>query len=204
MRAPLCFINNVTITAVVVALSAASPRSAKAEDEPAPPAPAAPSPGPAAFPPPQLAPPLRYVPPAPAGYVPVETHRGLVGDARYRSPGLAVALSLQPLPIDFGNLYAENLGWGIAYTAAEVALMAPGMWLTGQHMDHGGAGNQHWSGGESGIMIGSVAGYVVVKLVAGVHAGYAAQAFNRAAAGQGVAFVTPTPGGALLGWAAKL
>ena len=33
----------------------------------------------------------------------------------------------KPVPVDFGNFYAENLGWGIAYTAIELSLMAPMM-----------------------------------------------------------------------------
>jgi hypothetical protein len=122
------------------------------------------------------------------------------GEARYRSPGLAVALSLQPLPIDFGNLYAENIGWGMAYTAIEVSLMAPMMWMTGEHMNHGTADNRTWSGRETGAMVGLVSAYVVVKLLAGLHAGYASRAFTRAYEPPTMGFVAPVPGGALLAW----
>lgn len=135
------------------------------------------------------------------GYGPPQReHHFLLGDSDYRSPGLAVALSLQPLPVDFGNLYAENLGWGVAYTAIEVSLMAPMMWLGGSHMHHGLNDDRTWSSGEKGAMIGLVSGYVAVKLVSGLHAGYAAKAFNRAYEPAPLAFVAPTPGGALLGW----
>lgn len=131
---------------------------------------------------------------------PHHNHHFLFGDSEYRSPGLAVALSLQPLPIDLGSLYAEDIGWGVAYTAIEVSLMAPMMWLGGSHMDHGATDDRRWSDREKGAMVGLVSGYVVVKLVSGLHAGYAARAFNGAYEPRPVAFVLPTAGGALLGW----
>jgi len=128
-------------------------------------------------------------------------HHPLLGDSDYRSPGLAVALSLQPLPVDFGNLYAENLAWGVAYTAIEVSLMAPMMWLGGSHMHRGyGAGDRSWSANEKNAVVGLASGYVVVKLVAGLHAGYAAKALNRAYGPAPMAYVAPTAGGAVLGW----
>lgn len=149
-----------------------------------------------------------YVPqPYAPGHVPPDSHRGqpfLFGPPTYRSPGLAVALSLQPLPIDLGNLYAENLGWGVAYTAVEVALLAPMMWMTGQHMDHGNGDDRRWTGMESGMMVGFISGYVVVKLMAGLHAGYAARSFNQTFEGRGMAVVVPTAGGALLTWTKTL
>lgn len=111
-------------------------------------------------------------------------HRhGLFGDSQFRSPGLAIALSLTPMPVDFGNLYAENLGWGIAYTAVEVSLVAPMMWLVGGHMDHGRDDTRRWSDGERNTMIALGIAYIVVKLAAGVHAGYAAGDFNDREAG---------------------
>lgn len=137
---------------------------------------------------------------APGASMPAQPPAFPFGEGRYRSPGLAVMLSLQPLPIDFGNLYAENIGWGMAYTAIEVSLMAPMMWMTGEHMDHGTTDNRTWSGRETGAMVGLVSGYVVVKLVAGLHAGYASRAFNRAYEPRTMGFVAPIPGGALLAW----
>jgi hypothetical protein len=125
-------------------------------------------------------------------------HHGLWLDSQYRSPGLAVALSLTPLPVDFGNLYAENLGWGIAYTAVELSLVAPMMWFVGGHMDHGRNDTRDWSDGERNGMIALISGYVVVKLAAGIHAGYAARDFNRAGADVARAAVLPRRGGALV------
>ena len=151
------------------------------------------------------APPAPSAPPLAApSYGPPSTPGSLLGDRHYRSPGLAVALSLQPLPIDFGNLYAENVGWGIAYSAVEVSLLAPMMWMTGTHMNHGSNNDRQWSGMETGAMVGLVSGYVVVKLVSGLHAGYAARAFNQEGAMTATALVLPTSGGALLAWSGRL
>ncbi len=155
-----------------------------------------PSPTPLASPPAPVPPPYLMMQPPPQ-----QPHHNIPpGDSTYRSPGVAVALSLTPLPVDFGNLYAENFGWGIAYTAIEVSLMMPMMWFVGRHMDHGGLSNRTWSGGERMGMMGMVAGYVAVKLIAGVHAGYAAREFNRQAAPRWSALVVPTTGGAVASW----
>jgi hypothetical protein len=159
---------------------------------PAPPPPASAAPAPLDVTP------LGYYPPPPL----------LFSERLHRSPGLAVALSLQPLPIDFGNLYAENIGWGVTYTAIEVALMAPMMWMTGSHMSHAGmtrvGDDGSWSDREKGAMVGLAAGYVLVKLAAGLHAGRAAQGFNLMYERRATALVAPTAGGALLVWSARL
>jgi hypothetical protein len=189
-----------SIAKVVVSLLASGvlatlPRVAAAEEvSPAVVAPAAAPPAPAPLPPYARAP----------AYGPPQAPSPLLGDGNYRSPGLAVALSLQPLPIDFGNLYAENLGWGIAYTAIEVSLMAPMMWMTSAHMNHGGGADRNWSGMETGAMAGFVSGYVLIKLASGLHAGYAARRFNRAYEPTTTALVAPAPGGALLVWSGRL
>lgn len=124
-------------------------------------------------------------------------HGAIAADATYPSPGLAVALSLQPLPIDLGNLYAENLGWGIAYTAIETSLAMPMMWLAGRHMDHGGIGDRAWSNREQLGMMGVAAGYVAVKLIAGLHAGYAARELTRRVAPRWYGSVMPSQSGAV-------
>ena len=163
---------------------------------PSTPQPAAPSLAPApATPPAGFVPAPSYAPPRPAP---------LFGDRQYRSPGLAVALSLQPLPIDFGNLYAENLGWGIAYSAVEVALLAPMMWMTGQHMNHGSNDDRGWSGMETGAMMGMGSTYIVVKLVSGLHAAHAARTFNWGGGFTSTAAVLPTVGGAMFAWTGRL
>jgi hypothetical protein len=140
-------------------------------------------------------PPPPVVLPYPGGHPGYHHGLGLFGDTRYRSPGLAVALSLTPLPIDFGNLYAENIGWGVAYSALEVSMMVPMMWFVGGHMNHRWDDDRRWSSGESNTMVGLVAGYVAVKLVAGLHAGYAARGLNRRTGSDPFAGVLPVRGG---------
>lgn len=120
---------------------------------------------------------------------------------RYRSPGLAAALSLTPVPVDFGNLYAENVGWGTAYTVAELGLGAGMMWVGADHMCHGGSCSG-WSGGETSAMVAMVAGYVAIKVVAAVQATEAARAFDEVhGITAWVPVVAPTNGGASLGLA---
>ena len=192
--------------AVGLAAVALLPAAAAAEEETASPRDPSPSAQPGAEP---AKPPLTP-PPAvpPAVFVPAPTYAAPApvpfGDRHYRSPGLAVALSLQPLPIDFGNLYAENVGWGIAYSAVEVSLLAPMMWMTGQHMNHGSNDNGGWSGMETGAMMGLGSTYVVVKLVSGLHASYAARRFNREGGFSSMAAVLPTAGGAMVAWTGRL
>ena len=70
----------------------------------------------------------------------------------YRSPGLAAVLSLTPLPVDFGNFYTDNVGWGVAYTALELGLAAPMMWLAADRgMGHGSGAANGWSSGDRNV-----------------------------------------------------
>lgn len=118
----------------------------------------------------------------------------------YRSPGLAAALSLNPLPIDFGNFYAENVGWGVAYTGAQVGLAGGMMWIGGAHACHGGRDCGDWSDLDRGLMIGLAGGYLAIKVVAALHAASAAGDFN--ASHQTASFwLSPAPGGLVLGFA---
>lgn len=175
-----------TLGASVGLLAARSPAASAQDSAP----PLAVSPSPAMPAPPPVASPSPTMPAPPPVYI--------FGEPRYRSPGLAVALSLQPLPIDLGNFYAENLGWGVTYTAMEVSLLAPMMWMTGEHMNHGMGADRTWSGRETGTMMGLVSAYVVVKVISGLHAGYAAQAFDRFYEPRTTALIAPVRGGALL------
>ncbi len=128
--------------------------------------------------------------------VAVEEHHEI---RAWRSPGLAAALSLTPVPVDFGNFYAEHVAWGVAYTSLEVALMTPMMFLVADHgMGHSYYGTRNpWSDSERNWMIGLVTGYVVVKAVAGLHAARNAEEFNREHAPRISAAVVPTGNGAL-------
>jgi hypothetical protein len=110
-------------------------------------------------------------------------------------------LSLTPVPVDFGNLYAENVSWGIAYTGAQLALGGAMMWMGGSRMCHGACGD--WSDTDRNAIVGFAAGYVLVKLVAGVHAASAASAFNEAHRPAGQPILVPAREGALLGWGVR-
>ena len=103
------------------------------------------------------------------------------------------------MPIDFGNLYAENLAWGIAYTSGELALGSGILWIGTDHMCHG-SNCDDWSDGERTGMIVLISGYIVMKLVAGTHAAFAAQRFNEEHRSYAAPVIVPTKSGALLGW----
>lgn len=126
-------------------------------------------------------------------------HHGPWGHSQHRSPGLAFAISLTPMPIDFGNLYAENIPWGIAYTTVELALGGGMLWLAAGHMCHGTECDK-WSGGESSGMVALVSAYVIVKLVAGTHASLAAARFNDDRHALAAPVIIPMRNGALLRW----
>lgn len=146
------------------------------------------------------------VPTAAAGPAIVYVHdeRPSVLGSRYRSPGLAAALSLTPVPVDFGNLYAENVGWGMAYTGAELALGTGMMWLGTSHMCHDRSDCGDWSGAETAGMATLVGAYVSVKILAGVHASSAARDFNEARGTTSwYPIVAPTAGGAGLSLARR-
>jgi len=125
-----------------------------------------------------------------------ERHPEVVGST-YRSPGLAAILSLTPAPINFGSLYVDNVGWGITYTAVEVALMMPMAWFVGRHMDEGSFADRSWTGGERAGMMGLTAGYIAVKLISGLHAASGARHFNQRAAQGCSALELPASGGAV-------
>lgn len=125
----------------------------------------------------------------------------VVGDA-YRSPGLAAALSLTPMPVDFGNFYAENPEMGILWTAAETGLMAAAMWSAwdgdGGMMGHGtdrDGTRDRWTAADRDRTAALAAGYVGVKLIAALQASRSAQAHNERIA-RVQAGIAPTDGGA--------
>ena len=113
---------------------------------------------------------------------------------------MAAALSLTPVPVDFGNLYAENISWGIAYTSIEVTLASGMMFVGGSHMCHAGNGCGSWSDGERYTMVGLAGAYVAVKIISAVHANNAAAEFNRAHLVMPV--IAPTTGGIVVGFGA--
>lgn len=127
------------------------------------------------------------------------------GSSDYRSPGLAAVLSLTPMPVDFGNLYAENFGWGMAYTAVELSLATPLVWLGAQNMcgghDHYDDGCDGWIDSDETWALGLLSGYVGVKFVSAVHAGYASRAYNERHEERSSSLsVMPVRDGLGLGW----
>lgn len=104
----------------------------------------------------------------------------------YRNPGLAAAMSLNPTPIDFGNLYAKNVGWAVAYSGAELAIATPAVWIAAEHAC-GAPSCRDWSDGHGAAVVGLTAAYLVIKLVSGIHAAAASDDYNarqlRAASG---------------------
>ncbi len=141
------------------------------------------------------------VPAQPTVYISAEP--GAFGP-RDRSPGLALALSLTPVPVDFGNLYAENVAWGLAYTGGELLLAGGMIWLGADHMCHHPGSCSAWSASETVGMSEMVVGYVAIKILSGLHAAHAATDFDakrRVAAWAPV--VAPLQSGAsmsLAGW----
>ena len=121
------------------------------------------------------------------------------GFGPYRSPGLAFVLSLTPVPVDFGNLYAQNTEWGIVYTSAELALGGSMLWVGADHMCHSNDCDS-WSDGERRTMLGLVFGYVAVKLGAGIHATFAAEDFNTRQNSSVSPMILATADGVVIGW----
>ena len=113
---------------------------------------------------------------------------GAVGD-RARDPSTAALLSIQPLPVDAGNFYAGNWRRGIFYTAAELALLVPagvllernGWWrgMHGYRSSYGPENPPVWTTAERDQLAALLAGYVVVKIISALDAGYSAERYNR-------------------------
>lgn len=107
-----------------------------------------------------------------------------------KDPSLAALLSIQPLPIDFGNFYSGNWERGIIYTTAELALFIPGIillerngWGWGMHNYsynyYGTYDRTSWSTSERNQFYLILAGYVVVKVISAFDAGYSAREYNK-------------------------
>lgn len=106
-----------------------------------------------------------------------------------KSPALAAMLSLQPIPIDLGSLYAGNWERGIIYTAAQIALFVPAVVLIGEnsrwrHHYYDPAryypddDRWTWSRAERERFYYLVGGYVLVKLISAFDAGYTVERSN--------------------------
>lgn len=92
------------------------------------------------------------------------------GTGQTLRPGLALALSLTPAPIDIGNLYVGNAGWGATYTGAELTLAGGGVWLLASHRCSPASACHHWQRTDTRWGLGLLGLYSLLKLAAGLHA----------------------------------
>jgi hypothetical protein len=115
-------------------------------------------------------------------------HMGHDGHSLHeKSPAVAALLSLQPMPIDFGNFYAGNWKRGIVYTIAEVSLFVPAMslvrensgWWGGMHRGYYRYNYTYtkntWSKTEKEQFYYLLAGYVLTKTISAFDAGFSVE-----------------------------
>jgi len=98
------------------------------------------------------------------------------------NPASAVLLSIQPLPVDFGNMYTGNWKRGIGYSAIQSTLVvAAGITLAnsgwGHHSYRNGtnSSNRGLTSAERNRLIWYSASYIAVKVISGVDAGRTAE-----------------------------
>ena len=94
-----------------------------------------------------------------------------------KSPGIAALLSLQPMPVDFGNFYVDDWGKGILYTSLELSIFVPGVMLMGDHgMGHSHSSNNYeWTDSERITFYSLLAGYIAVKVISAYDAASTAE-----------------------------
>ncbi len=115
-------------------------------------------------------------------------HHGDQWSSSRKSPAIAAALSLQPLPMDLGSFYAGNWERGAIYTTAEIALFIPIVVLISQNSNWGhhrydsyyyaDANRRTWTDAERNRFYYLVGGYFLVKLISALDAGYSVERQN--------------------------
>ena len=80
-----------------------------------------------------------------------------------KSTVLAVALSLQPLPIDIGNFYAGNSSRAILYTAGELGVFIPTIVMI--------SNGSNTSDADRTTIYALIGGYVLIKIISAFDAG---------------------------------
>ena len=94
-----------------------------------------------------------------------------------KSPGVAALLSLQPMPVDFGNFYVDDWGKGILYSSLELGLFVPGVIYMGNHgMGHShSSNNSEWTDSERNTFYYLLTGYIAVKVISAYDAASTAE-----------------------------
>lgn len=83
---------------------------------------------------------------------------------------LGAALSLQPMPVDFGNFYAGNIKTALVSSGVQLGLMGWSMILVAENSNwkmHNSdfSWDSTWSRGEKNLLYGLVGSYIASKLV---------------------------------------
>lgn len=99
---------------------------------------------------------------------------------------LAVLLSLQPLPISLGHLYARHWGTGVFFTIGETLLAAASMGtvmaersVAGLHDHDGMTPFSSWSPEGQVLFFSALSAYVLVKIADSVSTGFMAPASEK-------------------------
>jgi len=105
-----------------------------------------------------------------------------------KSPAIAAALSLQPLPVDLGSFYAGNWERGIVYTAAEIALFVPAVVLLAENSNwghhrydayyYGDPARRTWTNADRNRFYYIVGGYFLIKVISAFDAGLSVEHQN--------------------------
>ena len=122
------------------------------------------------------------------GIVLGQHHHGSSWSSSKKDPAIAAALSLQPLPIDLGGFYAGNWQRGVIYTAAEIALFVPAVVLIAENSNWGhhrygsyyysDPNRKTWTSAERERFYYLLGGYLLVKLISALDAGYSVERQN--------------------------
>ena len=113
---------------------------------------------------------------------------GMMSSGKEKDPAIAALLSIQPLPVAFGNFYTGNWERGIIYTTAELVLFIPAAillgrnnWGFGMHNNSysDNSDNRLWTSNEQTQFYYLLAGYVLAKIISAFDAGYSAEIYNQ-------------------------
>ena len=92
-----------------------------------------------------------------------------------KSPGAAALLSLQPMPVDFGNFYVDDWGKGIIYTSIELSIIIPGMFLMSDNHMYRNGNNNGWTDDQRVWFYSLLTGYMLTKVISAYDAASTAE-----------------------------